>query len=82
MKLKAILVITSVLFFVGCQKSEEQSNQSYTYDLTENGCPTGSHSFSSQEAYCNALKNDSLNNHCANSLRYDTFKSACPGFTW
>jgi hypothetical protein len=82
MKIKLSLLIGSLLVIVSCQSSSDNSSQSYTYALTLNGCDTGSHSFSSHDAYCNALKNDALNNNCAASLRYDTFKNECPGLSW
>lgn len=54
----------------------------HSYELIENGCNTGKHSFSSQEAYCDGLKNDAANKYCAHNLRYSTFRQNCPGRSW
>jgi hypothetical protein len=83
MNLKNITVLLATCLIIACQKTEDQtSKQSLSYDLTQNGCATGAHNFSARDAYCNALKNDSLNNYCANMLRYELFKTECPGQTW
>lgn len=55
---------------------------SFSYNFSENGCSTGDKNFSSNDAMCNALKNDSLNNYCAQSQRYQKFQSSCPGKVW
>jgi len=57
-------------------------SQNYTYNLSENGCSTGEHTFSSNESMCDGLRDDSLNNYCATNLRYLKFQSDCPGRTW
>ncbi len=57
-----------------------ESSSSYSYTLTENGCSTQKQSFSSKEAMCEGLKNDSLNHYCAESLRRNRFTSdGCSG---
>lgn len=57
-------------------------SNNYSYSLSENGCSTGEHSFSSQDAMCDGLKNETLNNNCATNLRYLKFQNSCPGRTW
>lgn len=72
----ALLVVA--LLLVGCNK--EQKSESYSYDLSLNGCATGKHTFSSKGEMCAALKDDVRNNNCAYSLRKQTFESnGCPG---
>jgi hypothetical protein len=58
------------------------NSQSLSYNLTENGCSTGNQSFSTQDALCNGLRDDALNNYCAQSLRFQKFQNDCPGHTW
>ena len=41
------------------------NTETYSYQLTENGCTTGKKNFSSLSEMCNSLKNDSANNFCA-----------------
>lgn len=62
--------------------SVNSESQSIKYNLSYNGCSTGNQEFSSIEDMCNGLKNDSRNNYCAQKLRYEKFKSECPGHTW
>ncbi|MFZ3230288.1 MAG: hypothetical protein WA160_08790 [Pseudobdellovibrio sp.] len=87
-KITLIQLAALVLLFTSCMPKSatdailNQKSSGYTYDLTENGCPTGEHSFSSLESMCDGLKNDSLNNFCARNLRYSKFQSDCPGRTW
>jgi hypothetical protein len=55
---------------------------SYSYDFTENGCETGTKVFSSIDDMCRTLRNDSANNYCASDLRFEFFRSQCPGQSW
>lgn len=55
---------------------------SYTYNLSENGCSTGEQQFSGREAMCDGLKNEPLNNYCAQNLRRSKFQTDCPERTW
>jgi len=71
----ALLVVAA---FSGCQKKEESKK----YSLEQNGCPTGEHEFSSQDALCNGLKDDALNGNCALGLRYEMFQRDCGGQSW
>lgn len=84
-------LFTSILFAAfalasGCSGSSLtnglKKESSFTYELSENSCSTGEKTFSSNEAMCNALKDDALNNFCAQNLRYQKFQSDCPGKTW
>jgi hypothetical protein len=55
-------------------------SEEYTYQLSENGCDTGKHTFRSKSAYCDGLRNSDLNRGCASYLRRMTFTNAgCPG---
>ena len=78
--MKSFMIIFSLLAMCACAVNKEDKKLSY--DFTENGCKTNAHEFSSQQEYCDALKNDDLNNHCASSMRYDQFKQSCPGQSW
>ncbi|MBC7740877.1 MAG: hypothetical protein H7061_01685 [Bdellovibrionaceae bacterium] len=82
--MKNLLLPALLLFTVaisGCiPKSEKKTEVSYS--LEENGCSTETHTFSSQDAMCDGLRDDALNKHCAQSLRYDKFKNECPNRTW
>jgi hypothetical protein len=56
------------------------SSESYSYDITLNNCPTGKHTFSSKEALCKGLKDDTLNDHCAREVRRQEFSArSCSG---
>jgi hypothetical protein len=56
------------------------SNSNLSYELTYNGCKTGKHSFSSEEALCEGLQSESLNNGCAENMRKQYFTShSCSG---
>jgi hypothetical protein len=71
-----------LLFLSGCDavnKAANSSNENLTYSLDVNGCQTGSHSFSSVDAYCSGLQSSSLNNGCALSERMSLFNSRCAG---
>lgn len=67
-----------------CNQVMDYANEdsAYSYDFNVNGCATGEKSFSSREAMCDALTNDSLNNNCAENERYTKFLSDCPDRTW
>lgn len=53
------------------------NSSSYSYQFVENGCDTGKHQFPSLAEYCNALKDNSLNNGCAYRMRMETYKQKC-----
>lgn len=85
------LILIGVLFLVGCSgnslgkaldPNNNSNTQSYSYNLTENGCGTDEHVFSSREAMCDGLKNESLNHSCAYNLRRTKFNSDCGDRSW
>jgi hypothetical protein len=88
--LKSFIFLPSLLVFFllmpGCSGSSLSDavnrQSSFTYELSENGCSTGEKTFSTNDAMCNALKDDALNHYCAQNLRYQKFLSDCPGKTW
>lgn len=49
------------------------SSTTYTYSYEQNGCKTESHSFSSLDAMCKGLIDDSLNKGCARSMRVQAY---------
>jgi hypothetical protein len=88
---KAVLVLAAALVLSACSLEVaghkvlgggENKSQNFSYELEQNGCKTGRHEFSSQDDYCNGLKNDALNNYCAINLRYEEFKAKCADKSW
>lgn len=66
--------------FWGCDILNKVANEeAFTYEYTENGCNTGKHSFSTLDAYCAALENNSLNNNCAVNSRQSAYYQKCSG---
>ena len=61
---------------------DKKKKDEYKYNLSYNGCSTGEHKFSSKDAMCDALQNNSLNNYCARDLREQHFRGQCPGKTF
>lgn len=59
-----------------------QSKEDYSYEYTENGCPTQKQTFKSRNDYCNGLKDDQRNHYCARGLRYEAFKANCSEMSW
>lgn len=91
--MKALLVLAAALSLSACGVEiaghkifgggdDKVESQSLAYEFSYNNCATGRHEFPSQQAYCDGLKNDSLNNFCAINLRYDDFKAKCAGQSW
>src|SRR5271156_6183501 len=86
---KKIYLAISVFFLLaltscGKDSSEESAaelSNSLTYDMNQNGCDTGRHSFPDLSSYCAGLESKSLNNFdCAQSLRRQEFTARqCPG---
>jgi hypothetical protein len=54
------------------------NNDSYSYNLDDNGCVTN-HSFSSKDDYCSALTKRSYNQGCALESRKQMYSSDCSG---
>ena len=50
---------------------------SLTYQLNENGCDTGSHTFNTRADYCAGLNDETLNNGCALDLRQQLIQQNC-----
>lgn len=73
------LILQSCVANLGKDVKVGAESQNYSYNLSENGCSTGDHSFSSLDSMCDGLKDDSLNNQCAYNLRRMKFESECPG---
>lgn len=82
--MKAVLFLMACLLVTGCSpnKNLTSSSENMNYDLNENGCDTGNKHFGSRDAMCDALKDDSQNNYCARSSRYQYFQQECPGRSW
>lgn len=89
--MKAVMVLAAALALSACSlevaghkvlDGGDNKTTALSYDFTENGCATGKHEFSSQDDYCNGLKNDSLNKYCAINLRYNAFKQTCGDRSW
>ena len=86
------LSILTLASFSACDLSKltagllkaQSTSTNLTYNYTaENGCSTGEHTFYSNEQLCDGLKNDSLNNYCALSLRRSRYQTDCAGRgTW
>ena len=78
------ILILFLLITTACNQLMDYAdeNGAYSYNFNVNGCNTGEQNFSTREAMCNALTNDSLNNNCAENERYTKFLSDCPGQTW
>lgn len=54
-------------------------NQALTYELSENGCTTGRHTFPSFPEMCVGLQNNTINNDCALNMRAEHFRRNCQG---
>jgi hypothetical protein len=90
--MKYLLIFPCLLFLSACNISAEAGGakasadigqaSTFSYDYTENGCPTGKKDFSSMDALCEGLRDEAKNNNCARNLRYERFKQDCPGKTW
>lgn len=81
---RAILLAgAAALALTACnvELGKKENKEHFGYDITENGCPTGKHSFGSKSDYCSALKNDVLNNNCAWSTRKGFYERDC-GSDW
>jgi hypothetical protein len=83
-KIMSIILMSSLLMSCGKKEdNESESNISLQYELSSNGCSTGTHVFtgSNQQAtqlkVCNALYDDKTNNYCAWNLRSMKIKTEC-----
>lgn len=74
------LCVTLLATTYACSVQHESKSEDYSYQLSLNGCDTGKHSFSSQGELCDGLRNQKLNNSCAESMRANEYKNrGCPG---
>lgn len=81
----ALAILTLVA--IGCGKSGSDTATTATPDLYQDqydsSCQTtGRRHFGDRQAFCEALRDDSVNNNCASEARYESFKSRCPGYSW
>ena len=73
---------------IGANYESKSENSKRSYDFTENGCKTESHTFESsseedsQRQMCEALQDNKLNHYCAERSRKWYFEQNCPGQTW
>lgn len=74
-----LILITADLFFTSCNIKPEDLVENFSYQYSEAFCETGYHSFNTLNAYCEALRNDVLNNGCARAQRQDAFYNRCSG---
>ncbi|OGQ33550.1 MAG: hypothetical protein A3F16_04875 [Deltaproteobacteria bacterium RIFCSPHIGHO2_12_FULL_43_9] len=65
-------------------KLSDSGEFSYDYSITVNGvtCSTGKRTFNTRQEMCEGLKNDALNNNCAEELRKGYFEKHCSDFSW
>lgn len=89
--MKILVISVAALFLVACSvdvggkkilDTGGGKSAEYSYELSENGCSTGKREFSSQDAYCDGLRDDSGNSHCATGMRYEEFRRSCSGKSW
>lgn len=85
---KMVLLFVAVQALVACAKENKSESHRNSYELSENGCSTGAHEFSSgsdedtQRQICSALQDEELNKGCAQDLRRIQFEETCPGQTF
>ena len=73
--LNALVLSIAACALMAC--SVEDKSSSLKYSFSENGCETGEKSFSNLETLCVTIQDDSANNYCAGSLRYQYYKEKC-----
>ena len=77
---KITLILFSLSILTSCNVKTESNEAKYSYNLTNNGCPTKEQTFSSFDSYCAGLKNETLNEGCARTMRREIYNNAkCPG---
>lgn len=83
MKLAQWILIAAGLTLTACNVDlgKKSKKEKFGYNISENGCHTGQHSFGSKAEYCAGLKNDTLNNNCAWSSRKGYYERDC-GSDW
>lgn len=76
--LNRILIVT--VFVLNALVLSHCGKEDFSYELSQNGCNTEKHEFSSRDEMCAGLKSQELNKSCAVSLREQQFKnSQCAG---
>lgn len=84
-KFKSFLPIMGITILSACNHSSssdiknEETSESYSYSYEVNRCQTGRQEFSSKDAYCAGLQNETLNKGCALTLRKKAFSEMCSG---
>jgi HEAT repeat protein len=65
-------------------QTQHQEHHSYEIETVINGvrCTTGKQEFNSHDSYCNGLQDETLNQSCGLSGRYDLFLVDCRDYTW
>lgn len=53
------------------------NSESYSYEMSCNGCETGEQKFDRRENYCSALVDESKNNGCCRREREDAYNRDC-----
>lgn len=77
---KLVFILFLLAVFTACNVKTESNEAKYSYNLTNNGCPTGERTFSSFDAYCAGLKSETGNGGCARTIRREIYNNAkCPG---
>lgn len=65
---------------VKVQKVDPVDEEMFSYELRDSGCTTGIQKFAKHEQACLGLKDDNLNQQCAQEERRDLFLSeSCSG---
>ena len=80
---KALFLLS--LFLVaacGTDQGESTHSEEFGYNYSHNGCSTEKQVFTSRDAYCSGLQDETLNKGCALSLRKQTFQEQCQGRSW
>lgn len=62
---------------VETQSVARSQAEAYSYELGNNSCSTGAHSFNTMVEICQALLDDELNNNCVAKERLRLHKSNC-----
>lgn len=76
--LKLVTVATLASMALGaCQGSKDK----FKYRYSVQGCDTGAKTFDDLGSYCEGLKNNQLNNFCAENLRLEAYNKQCSSLT-
>jgi len=62
------------------EQNPQRNRFGYHYD--DGRCSTGPQRYMSLRAYCEGLRNDRRNNHCATQARYQDFRQYCSQYRW